>query len=262
VLAALGDGGIGRAVYRFTSSFVHAQGHAFTMFQPPKTSTDPQTPMRSPSALPPRPHDVLMVAAMAVHTSAARCGRYFEWDLRAWLETISPSSPGGPPISLRRPRGRTPQLPSRPVPDRCLGHTDLVCDLLVSPASFNEGRDDLAALCCHTLRREGSKTSEKRPIGRHGAALQPASPRCSRGRLANPWEASSLERRRCSVACFAGCAGAVPVARARRRLSSMSAIVHASCTIRKVVGRQRTQLSLVLQTAYSFSVRYGRASSM
>lgn len=91
VLTALGDGGIGRAVYRFTSSFVHARGHAFTMFRPAEDEYDPQTPDAVPLGLGLRDLTTwLMVAAMAVHTSAARCGRYFEWDLRAWLETTQP----------------------------------------------------------------------------------------------------------------------------------------------------------------------------
>jgi hypothetical protein len=43
VLAAVGDGSMGRTVYRFTSSFIHTQPHAFTMFLPAYTQYDPQT---------------------------------------------------------------------------------------------------------------------------------------------------------------------------------------------------------------------------
>jgi hypothetical protein len=91
VLAAMGDGGIGKAAYRFTSSFIHAQGHAFTMLRPAENQYDPQTPDAVPMGL-----DLddlvtwLMVATMAVHLASARSGRYFDWNLRLWAETTRP----------------------------------------------------------------------------------------------------------------------------------------------------------------------------
>jgi len=91
VLAAFGDGSMGRTVYRFTSSFIHTQAHAFTMFLPAGLQYDPQTPNAVSLGL--APQDLvtwLMVATMAVDTAAARCGRYFGWDLTLWITTTRP----------------------------------------------------------------------------------------------------------------------------------------------------------------------------
>jgi hypothetical protein len=54
VLAAFGDGGMGRTVYRFTSSFIHTQAHAFTMFLPAGLQYEPQTPNAVPLGLAPQ----------------------------------------------------------------------------------------------------------------------------------------------------------------------------------------------------------------
>ena len=91
VLAAIGDGGMGRAVYRFSSSFIHAQAHAFSILQPAAGQRDSQTPNMVPLGV--TPGDLttwVMVATMAVHTSAARCGQYFGWDLASWVGTVYP----------------------------------------------------------------------------------------------------------------------------------------------------------------------------
>lgn len=88
VLAAAGDGGMGRLVYRFTSSFIHAQPHAFSMFLPALTQSDPQTPGVVPLGVASADMTTwLMVVILAVHTAAERCGRYFGWDLTRWEQT-------------------------------------------------------------------------------------------------------------------------------------------------------------------------------
>lgn len=91
VLSAMGDGGLGRTAYRFASSFVHAQGHALTLFRPAPDQFDPQTPDEVPLGL--SFSDLvtwLTVAVVAVHLASARSGRYFGWDLRLWTETTPP----------------------------------------------------------------------------------------------------------------------------------------------------------------------------
>ena len=89
VLAAVDGGTLGRQAYRFTSAFVHAQPHAFTTFLPADMQWDPQTPNVVPLGI-----DIddlttwLMIVTLAVHTSAARCGHYFGWNLDKWVSTV------------------------------------------------------------------------------------------------------------------------------------------------------------------------------
>jgi hypothetical protein len=85
VLTPLGDGGMGRTMYRFTSSFIHTQAYAFTMLLPAQMQYDPQTPNAVPLGV--RLQGLttwLMVTVMAVHNATARCGHYFGWNLREW----------------------------------------------------------------------------------------------------------------------------------------------------------------------------------
>jgi hypothetical protein len=89
VLGAVGDGGMGKQVYRFTSSFIHTQPHAFSMFMPAVTQSDPQTPGVVPLGIAVEDMTTwLMVVILAVHTAAARCGRYFGWDLERWVRVV------------------------------------------------------------------------------------------------------------------------------------------------------------------------------
>jgi hypothetical protein len=91
VLAAVGDGGMGRQVYRFTSSFIHTQPHAFSMFVPAVMQSDSQTPGAVPLGV--AADDMttwLMVVILAVHTAAVRCGHYFGWDLARWVRVVNP----------------------------------------------------------------------------------------------------------------------------------------------------------------------------
>jgi hypothetical protein len=91
VLAAVGDGRVGRQAYRFISAFVHAQPHAFTSFLPAPLQWDAETPGVVPLGI--RIEDLttwLMVVTLAVHTTAARCGHYFAWDLNRWVSTVHP----------------------------------------------------------------------------------------------------------------------------------------------------------------------------
>jgi hypothetical protein len=90
VLAAVGNGGMGKQVYRFTSSFIHTQPHAFSMFLPASMQSDPQAPGVVPLGI--AAEDLttwLMVVTLAVHTAAARCGYYFGWDLAKWVRVVN-----------------------------------------------------------------------------------------------------------------------------------------------------------------------------
>jgi hypothetical protein len=87
VLAPLGDAGMGRTVYRFTSSFIHTQA-AFTMFLPAEMQYDPQTPNAVPLGV--RLQDLttwLKVMVIAVHDATARCEHYFGWNPSEWVTT-------------------------------------------------------------------------------------------------------------------------------------------------------------------------------
>ena len=90
VLSAVGDGGMGKQAYRFTSAFIHTRPHAFSMFLPAHMQTDPQTPGVVPLGI--SVDDMttwLMVATHALHTAAARCGHYFGWDLARWTKAVN-----------------------------------------------------------------------------------------------------------------------------------------------------------------------------
>jgi hypothetical protein len=90
VLSAVGDGGMGKQAYQFTSSFIHTQPHAFSMFLPAYMQTDSQTPGVVPLGV--AIDDMttwMMVATLAVHTAAARCGYYFGWDLTKWVKVVN-----------------------------------------------------------------------------------------------------------------------------------------------------------------------------
>lgn len=90
VLAAAGDGRMGRQVYRFTSSFIHAQPHAFSMFLPAVMQSDSQTPGVVPLGVSVADMTTwLMVVTLAVHTATARCGHYFGWDLTRWVRVVN-----------------------------------------------------------------------------------------------------------------------------------------------------------------------------
>lgn len=95
VLGSTGDSAMGRAVYRFTSSFIHTRAHAFTLFLPAVNQYDPQTPDAVPIGM--SPVDLttwLLVMALAVDAASDRCGRYFGWDPRDWVVTVHPLMAG------------------------------------------------------------------------------------------------------------------------------------------------------------------------
>jgi len=95
VLAAVGDGQMGRTVYRFTSSFIHTQAHAFTFFLPSEIQFDPETPNVAPLGV--TVEDLttwIMVATLAVHTAAARCSHYFGWNMTDWVRVVHPIMSG------------------------------------------------------------------------------------------------------------------------------------------------------------------------
>jgi hypothetical protein len=91
VLSALGDGKIGKTVYQFTSSFIHTQSHAFTMFLPALDQYDEQTPYAVPLGISIQDMTTwVMVATLALHTAAARCMAYFGWDPADWVRIVHP----------------------------------------------------------------------------------------------------------------------------------------------------------------------------
>lgn len=91
VLAALGDGNMGKTVYRFTSSFVHTRAHAFTMFLPALGQYDEQTPYAVPLGISIENMTTwVMVVTLALHTAAVRCMGYFGWDPSAWVAGVHP----------------------------------------------------------------------------------------------------------------------------------------------------------------------------
>ena len=91
VLAAVGDGSLGHAVYRFTSAFIHSQPHAFSLFQRAENQFDPETPYAVPLGV--SYEDLatwVLVTTQAVFTAASRCGHYFGGDWRKWNQTVDP----------------------------------------------------------------------------------------------------------------------------------------------------------------------------
>jgi len=89
VLASVGDGELGQAVYRFTSAFIHTQAHAFTMFPPADLQYDPQTPNAVPLGVSPQDLTTwLMVAVMAVHIAVGRAGWFLGWDMTEWATKV------------------------------------------------------------------------------------------------------------------------------------------------------------------------------
>ncbi|MHB1844817.1 MAG: hypothetical protein ACYCWW_08305 [Deltaproteobacteria bacterium] len=91
VLESVGDGALGRTVYRFTSSFLHTRAHALTLFQPARAQYDPETPGTVPLGVSLADLTTwLMVVVMAVHTASSRTGSYFGWDLGRWVATVRP----------------------------------------------------------------------------------------------------------------------------------------------------------------------------
>jgi hypothetical protein len=95
VLGAAGDAAMGRAVYRFTSSFIHTQAHAFTLFLPAVNQYEGQTLNAVPLGM--SPSDLttwLLVMALAVDAASDRCGHYFGWDSTDWIGTVHPLMSG------------------------------------------------------------------------------------------------------------------------------------------------------------------------
>jgi hypothetical protein len=91
VLAALGDGTMGKTVYRFTSSFIHTQAHAFTMFLPALDQYDAQTPHAVPLGISITDMTTwIMIVTLALHTAAVRCMSYFGWDPTRWVHVVHP----------------------------------------------------------------------------------------------------------------------------------------------------------------------------
>lgn len=91
VLAEVGDGELGHTVYRFASSFIHSQSHAFSFFLRAAMQYDPQVPDVVPLGI--SLHDLitwLLAAVLAVHTAVARCGAYFAWELKKWKAMVHP----------------------------------------------------------------------------------------------------------------------------------------------------------------------------
>jgi hypothetical protein len=88
VLADVGDGELGHAVYRFASSFLHGQSHAFSFFLRAAMQSDPQVPNVVPLGVSLQDLTVWVLAAgLAVYAATVRCGEYFAWDLEKW-ETV------------------------------------------------------------------------------------------------------------------------------------------------------------------------------
>jgi hypothetical protein len=91
MLATLGDGGLGRTVYRFASSFIHTQSHAFTLLLPAVGQHDAETPDAVPLGV-----DLddlktwLVVVIAAADTATERCGLYFGWNMGEWSITVRP----------------------------------------------------------------------------------------------------------------------------------------------------------------------------
>jgi hypothetical protein len=91
VLEQVGGTGAGRNVYRFSSAFVHAQGHAFTLLMQAVGQSDPETPGVVPRGV--ALQDLMMwvaVVVSAVDVAAMRCGSYFGWSMEHWFETTGP----------------------------------------------------------------------------------------------------------------------------------------------------------------------------
>jgi hypothetical protein len=90
VLDALGPR-FGHSAYRFTSAFVHAQPHAFTLLQDASEQYDPQTPGITPQGV--SAADIATwasVVTMAAHAAISRAALYFGWDLDEWIDTVDP----------------------------------------------------------------------------------------------------------------------------------------------------------------------------
>lgn len=91
VMEQVGGIGAGRNIYRFSSAFVHAQGHAFTLLMPADGKSDPETPGVVPRGVTFRDLTVWVAAVVSVvDVAAMRCGSYFGWSMERWYETTRP----------------------------------------------------------------------------------------------------------------------------------------------------------------------------